>query len=119
MRMLVAPLRSQIATTSSKRASHSACEPSSSMISAAPASVGKPAPTACSAAWIVSVSIISIAPGTTPPETISDTVSPAVLVVSKNATIVLTASASGMTRSVIFVQMPSVPSEPTKTPSRS
>ena len=65
------------------------------------------------------LSIISIAPGTTPPETISETVSPASLVVSKNATIVLTASGTGTTRSVIFVQMPSVPSEPTKAPSRS
>ena len=89
------------------------------MISAAPASVGKPAPTACSAAWIVSVSIISIAPGTTPPETISETVSPASPVVAKNATIVLTVSGTGMTRSVIFVQIPSVPSEPTNAPSRS
>ena len=35
-----APARSQIATTSSKRASHSASEPSSSTTSAAPASVG-------------------------------------------------------------------------------
>ena len=89
------------------------------MISAAPTSVGKPAPTACSAAWIVRLSIISIAPGMTPPETISETVSPASLVVSKNATIVLIASGTGMTRSVICVQMPSVPSEPTNAPSRS
>jgi hypothetical protein len=119
MRIEVAPLVSQIATTSSKQALHSASEPSSSMISAAPASVGKPAPTACSAAWIVRVSIISIAPGTTPPETISDTVSPAAAVVWKNATIVLTVSGLGTTRSVILVQIPSVPSEPTNAPSRS
>ena len=101
MRMLSEPLRSQIATTSSKQASHSASEPSSSMISAAPTSVGKPAPTAFSAAWIVRLSIISIAPGMTPPETISDTASPACDVVSKNATIVLIASGTGITRRVI------------------
>ena len=51
------------------------------------------------------MSIISIAPGTTPPETIAETASPAALVVSKNATIVLTASGTGTTRSVIFVQI--------------
>ena len=117
--MLSEPLRSQIATTSSKHASHSASEPSSSMTSAAPTSVGKPAPTAFSAAWIVRLSIISIAPGMTPPETISETASPAALVVSKNATIVLIASGTGMTRRVTAVQMPSVPSEPTNVPSRS
>ena len=65
------------------------------------------------------MSIISIAPGTTPPETISETVSPASPVVAKNATIVFTVSGTGMTRSVIFVQIPSVPSEPTNAPSRS
>ena len=119
MRMLSEPWRSQIATQSSKSASHSTSEPSSSTISAAPTSVGKPAPTAFSAAWIVRLSIISIAPGMTPPETISDTASPAWLVVSKKATIVLTVSGTGITRSVTAVQMPSVPSEPTKVPSRS
>ena len=119
MRMLSEPLRSQIATTSSKHASHSASEPSSSTMSAAPTSVGKPAPTAFSAAWIVRLSIISMAPGIVPPETISETASPACVVVSKNATIVLMASGTGMTRSVTSVQIPSVPSEPTKVPSRS
>ena len=42
------------------------------------------------------LSIISIAPGMTPPETISETASPAALVVSKNATIVLIASGTGI-----------------------
>ena len=65
------------------------------------------------------MSIISIAPGTTPDWTISDTASPAACVESKKATSVLTVSGDGTTRSQIFVAIPSVPSEPTKAPSRS
>jgi hypothetical protein len=65
------------------------------------------------------LSIISIAPGTTPAATIADTASPAAVVESKKATSVLTASGRGTTRSVIAVATPSVPSEPTNAPSRS
>ena len=104
--------------TSSKRASHSRSAPSSSTSSAAPR-IGKPAFAACSAASIAFASIISIAPGTTPPWTISDTASPASRVLSKNATIVRTVSGEGTTRSQTLVATPSVPSEPTKAPSRS
>ena len=112
------PLRSQIAVTSSKRAAHSRSAPSSSTSSAAPR-IGKPALAACSAASIAFASIISIAPGTTPPWTISETASPASRVLSKKATIVRTVSGEGTTRSQTLVATPSVPSEPTKAPSRS
>ena len=74
---------------------------------------------ACSEAWIESLSIISIAPGTIPALTISLTASPAAMVSSKNATRVRTLSGTGITRSVILVATPSVPSEPTNAPSRS
>ena len=60
-----------------------------------------------------------MAPGTIPPETISETTSPAWTVEPKNATSVRTASGFGMTRSQIRVATPSVPSEPTNAPSRS
>ena len=118
MRTSSEPQRSQTATTSSKRASHSFSEPSSSTSSAAARS-SQPAPAICSEASIVFASIISIAPGTMPPWTISDTASPAACVESKNATSVLTASGDGTTRSQTFVATPSVPSEPTNAPSRS
>ena len=52
------------------RRSHSSSGPSSSITSAAPASVGKPAPVAPSAASIESLSMISIAPGMSPAATI-------------------------------------------------
>jgi hypothetical protein len=86
---------------------------------AAPASAGQPACAIFSEASIVRRSIISIAPGTTPAETIAETACPAALGEAKNATSVRTASGAGTTRSVIFVATPSVPSEPTKTPCRS
>jgi hypothetical protein len=70
-------------------------------------------------AVIESWSIISIAPGTTPAATISDTAWPARPVVSKKATSVRTDSGVGTTRTITFVATPSVPSEPTKTPCRS
>ena len=63
--------------------------------------------------------MISIAPGTIPAETMSETVCPAAVVVSKKATRVRTLSGAGITRSQIFVATPSVPSEPTKAPARS
>ena len=65
------------------------------------------------------LSIISMAPGTIPSETIRVTTSPASTVEPKKATSVRTASGFGTTRSQIFVAIPSVPSEPTKAPSRS
>jgi len=61
----------------------------------------------------------SIAPGTIPAETISETTSPPWIVESKKATSVRTDSGFGTTRSQIFVAMPSVPSEPTNAPIRS
>src|SRR3954466_7712252 len=67
---------------------------------------------------MASLSIISMAPGTTPLVTISPTASPAACVESKNATSVLTVSGTGTTRSHAFVATPSVPSEPTTAPSR-
>ena len=72
-----------------------------------------------SAARIERLSIISIAPGTIPSATILDTTSPACTVDPKNATSVRQASGFGITRSQIFVAMPSVPSEPTNAPTRS
>ena len=66
-----------------------------------------------------SASIISIAPGTIPAATISDTTSPAWAVEAKKATRVRTAAGAGTTRSVIRVATPSVPSEPTNAPRRS
>ena len=62
------------------------------------------------------LSIISIAPGTMPADTIADTTSPASAVESKKATSVRTASGAGTTRSMILVATPSVPSEPTNAP---
>ena len=72
-----------------------------------------------SAALIDRLSIISMAPGTIPAATISDTTAPASEVESKNATSVRTVAGAGTTRSTIRVATPSVPSEPTKAPSRS
>ncbi len=63
--------------------------------------------------------MISMAPGTTPADTTSETTCPAASGVSKYATTVRVASGAGVTRNVIFVATPSVPSEPTKAPSRS
>ena len=115
----VAPASSHSLHTSAKRASHSRSGPSSSTSSAAPASSGQPAWAICSEASIVRRSIISIAPGTTPAATISDTARPARPGVSKKATSVRTDSGAGTTRTVIAVAIPSVPSEPTNTPCRS
>ena len=72
-----------------------------------------------SAARIERLSIISIAPGTIPADTISETTSPAWTVEPKKPTMVRTVSGLGTIRSQILVAMPSVPSEPTKAPSRS
>ena len=72
-----------------------------------------------SAARIDRLSIISMAPGTMPSATILETTSPAWTVEPKNATSVRHASGFGITRSQIFVAIPSVPSEPTNAPTRS
>ncbi len=72
-----------------------------------------------SAASIAFSSIISIAAGTIPRCTISDTASPASLVQSKKATSVFVVSGEGTIRSHTFVATPSVPSDPTNAPSRS
>jgi hypothetical protein len=63
--------------------------------------------------------MISSAPGTAPEATISETVRPAASIVSKYATSVRTVSGTGTTRSVMRVAIPSVPSDPTKAPTRS
>ncbi len=118
-RMSSEPDSSHMRSTSPKRASHSCSGPSSSTSSAAPASVGHPAWPICSDAPIERLSIISMAPGTIPADTISETTSPAWLVESKNATSVRTDSGFGTTRSQTFVATPRVPSEPTNAPSRS
>ncbi len=113
------PAFSHSAPTWSKVASSSACGPSSSTSSAAPASSGQPAWAMASEAPIVRLSIISMAPGTTPAETMFDTACPAWPGDSKKDTSVRTDSGVGTTRTMIFVATPSVPSEPTKTPHRS
>ena len=83
MRTPLAPLFSQKRMTSSKRASHSDSEPSSSTISRAPASSGLPALVAASVAAMARLSMISMAPGTTPADTTSETTCPACSGVSK------------------------------------
>ena len=83
IRTPVAPLVSQKRITSSKRASHSDSDPSSSTISRAPASSGFPACVAASVAAMASLSMISMAPGTTPADTTSETTCPASSGVSK------------------------------------
>jgi hypothetical protein len=65
------------------------------------------------------LSIISTAPGTIPADTIFETTSPACVVEPKNATSVRTVSGTGITLSQTLVATPSVPSEPTKAPTRS
>ncbi len=57
--------------------STSAAGPSSSTSSTAPAPTGSPAPTACSAASMASVSIISTAAGRMPAAMMADTARPA------------------------------------------
>ena len=63
--------------------------------------------------------MISIAPGISPAPTTSETVCPACCMSAKNATSVRQAGGAGITRRVILVAMPSVPSLPTNAPSRS
>jgi len=118
-RTSVAPASAQKRSMSANCASTSWAEPSSSTSSAAPASVGQPAWAAISAASMESVSIISIAAGTTPRPTIAETASPAASGDGKKAARVRIVSGTGITRSQIFVTTASVPSEPTSAASRS
>ena len=64
-------------------------------------------------------SIISIAEGSMPAAMMSDTLCAACAVVLKAASSVCTAAGFGTTRRTTCVAMPSVPSEPMKTPARS
>ena len=68
---------------------------------------------------MASVSIISTAAGTIPAATMSLTTSPAAATDGKSASSVRTDSGVRSSRTVIFVVMPSVPSEPRNTPRRS
>ena len=68
---------------------------------------------------MASVSIISTAAGTIPAATMSLTTSPAAATDGKSASSVRTDSGVRSSRTVIFVVMPRVPSEPRNTPRRS
>ena len=68
---------------------------------------------------MASASIISIAAGTTPAAITADVAAPASSVDGKAASSVRTDSGSRSSRTVTSVTMPSVPSEPTRAPSRS
>ena len=68
---------------------------------------------------MASVSIISTAAGTIPAATMSLTTSPAAATDGKSASSVRTDSGVRSSRTVTFVAMPSVPSEPRNTPRRS
>ena len=65
------------------------------------------------------VSIISMAAGTMPAATTSDTTSPAAAIDGKSASRVRTDSGARISRTVTCVTIPSVPSEPSNTPRRS
>ena len=65
------------------------------------------------------VSIISMAAGTIPAATTSETTSPAAAIDGKSASRVCTDSGARISRTVTCVTMPSVPSEPSTTPRRS
>ncbi len=64
-------------------------------------------------------SIISIAAGTMPPEITVVTASPAARSDMKSASRVRITVGTGVSRTVMRVAMPKLPSEPTKTPTRS
>jgi hypothetical protein len=97
----------------------SACSPSNSISKTAPASSGYPALTYASTACVVSWSIISSATGTIPRAMMSETALLASSIVRNTARIVFTAWGTGSSRTVTSVQIPSVPSDHTKTPKRS
>ncbi len=67
----------------------------------------------------MSWSIISTAAGTSPRATMADTAAEASSIRSKMARTVFTAGGRRRMRTTILVAMPKVPSEPTKTPTRS
>ena len=94
--------------------------PSSSTRSTAAASRGYPAAyTESSTARMQDWSIISSAAGTTPLAMIAETASPALRRDGKSASSVRTACGTGMSRTVMRVATPKLPSEPTNTPTRS
>ena len=102
------------------RASRPASRPSTSMISTAPASSGKPKWNAASTAWIMSVSSISSAAGTMPAPMMS------LMVLVASSTRLEDAEqravrlrVAGQAAPITFVTMPNVPSVPTITPVRS
>jgi len=64
-------------------------------------------------------SIISSAAGTIPAAITADTPSPAARRLLKSASMVRTARGSGVSRTVMLVAMPKLPSEPTNRPTRS
>ena len=68
---------------------------------------------------MASASIISMAAGRIPAPMISDTAVPPAPMVVNAASSVVTASGIGVSFTMIFVTMPSVPSEPVNAPSRS
>ncbi len=89
-------------------------------MSDAATSVGNPAAkTDASTAASVFLSIISSAAGRIPAAMIADTARPAPSMSSKWANSVPTAAGSGTSRTSISLQIPSVPSEPTNSPTRS
>ena len=75
--------------------------------------------TAASAASMDSASIISIAAGTMPAAMIAETAAPPSPVVPNPASSVVTAAGILVSRTMILVAMPIVPSDPVNAPSRS
>ena len=119
VRISNAPAARQSASTAAVSSSTCAATPSSSTRRTDPAPSGYPGRYASSAAWIVKRSMISIAAGRIPAATIRETASPAASTDEKAASCVTTTSGCVTIRSVTSTAMPSVPSEPTITPSRS
>ena len=109
----------QISTMRSASAVEPGGGPSISMMSTAPASVGKPKWNAASTAPTMVRSIISSAAGTMPAAITPETVAVASATVSNTASKVVTAAGIGSSRKVAAVTIPKVPSEPHTTPVRS
>ena len=85
----------------------------------AAASRGNPAASESSTAWITRLSIISRVAGMMPARMMAETVSPAASMESNTASIVRTVSGDGTSSRPASVQMPSVPSLPMNSPTRS
>ncbi len=119
VRISKAPFFLHSAVTASNWASTSAAGPSSSTISTASAPSGYSQATAASAASIESASIISMAAGSTPSAMIAETAEPPASIDSNAASTVVTFCGVRISRTVISVAMPRVPSEPMNAPSRS